>query len=270
MQSCKLFVWEDGAPKPSLYFSIDVANAREELARDRRAIVTWLKGGLKPKEREIDDEGGPTPPKPGGTGRQLEDNGFYRFFEDVAKQADVPDAPRVVIPLTIVTKRLGIPESGDANGKKKEKKRERRTTAMVTTTDHILISTGFGTGADCLEATGDDVRRYKLCLVPFVAVAVHLTRDGKPLRAPLEGRCFAVLPTPVRTGGLPVHLEGRWELKVDRNNLVAALDATGADKVTRPSTQAPLGRLACVLFLRCREPPSILIALSLWFSAAST
>jgi hypothetical protein len=40
-----------------------------------------------------------------------------------------------------------------------------------------------------------------------------------------------VLPTPVSTGGLPVHLDGQWELKKDRNSLVLSKDVIEGDKV---------------------------------------
>jgi hypothetical protein len=52
----------------------------------------------------------------------------------------------------------------------------------------------------------------KLFLFSFCQVAAHVARNYES-KLTREGRCFAVLPTPVRTGKLPVHLDGRYLLK---------------------------------------------------------
>ena len=66
--------------------------------------------------------------------------------------------------------------------------------------------------------------------MPFAATAARLARraPGGAWEAAVlpseEGRAFVTLPLPVETG-LPVHINGRWQVGDDRNTLAASSHA---------------------------------------------
>jgi hypothetical protein len=72
VESVKLYIWEEGQSKPSPYFSIEIENIRR-YAEERRAIIVWLKRGMKEVEKEEAAE----------SSHNEEDNTFYRFFKKV-------------------------------------------------------------------------------------------------------------------------------------------------------------------------------------------
>ena len=51
-------MWEEGAPTPSLYYSVEITNESPErplsrsLSQKRRAIVSWLDKGMKMAKAE--------------------------------------------------------------------------------------------------------------------------------------------------------------------------------------------------------------------------
>jgi hypothetical protein len=151
VQSVKLYTWEDGEAKPRLYFSLDIENIKRnpQIATMRRDIINWLKAGMNEVERQ---EKGEVSQAVHGASLK-EDNTFYRYFESVAKNGTAATAPRHLIPLTIHTKR-SLPSGG-----------------WDDSVDHFLVSTTFGTNEDVQVSVSAETKKYKQCLVPFVAVS---------------------------------------------------------------------------------------------------
>eukprot|EP00966_Prymnesium_polylepis_P238170 5507932-Prymnesium_polylepis.1 len=87
-----------------------------------------------------------------------------------------------------------------------------------------LVSAAFGDKALLQWAAADEQRSKELTLMPFATAAARVTTRlaGGPWKegvlAAAEGRAFVTLPLPVESG-LPVHINGRWQIGDDRNSL---------------------------------------------------
>ena len=71
-----------------------------------------------------------------------------------------------------------------------------------------------------------DPGNFHLRLVPWVGVAALVSVDGVTA-APSKGRAFCFLPLPTETG-LPVHVNGYFELSSNRRDIWRGDDMAGA------------------------------------------
>ena len=74
----------------------------------------------------------------------------------------------------------------------------------------------MGNGPALEMARRKDIAQYDLNLLPWAGVAVRL--GGAKEAVACEGRAFVFLPLPILTG-LPVHLNGFFELSENRREL---------------------------------------------------
>lgn len=120
----------------------------------------------------------------------------------------------------------------------------------------------MGDESDLSFAAQSEVLNAGLCLVPHGAVAAGIGAYSWKAKGVVEGECdgtvFCCLPTALATG-LPVYVDGRWELTRDRNNLTGygQLDsssdgASSSKNATTLRTQWNLrmGRIIAVAYAR--------------------
>jgi sacsin len=69
-----------------------------------------------------------------------------------------------------------------------------------------------------------------LKLIPWVGIAARFDTNSTLLQQETEGRAFCFLPLPVRTG-LPVHINGYFELSSNRRDIWHGEDMTGEGKL---------------------------------------
>ena len=98
---------------------------------------------------------------------------------------------------------------------------------FISVVDEYLILTSLGGGRCQIMACNPKYRHMKL--LPWGGVAAHLTRNGKPA-PPCNGSAFCFLPMPAETG-LPVHINGYFELSSNRRDIWWGDDMTGEGKI---------------------------------------
>lgn len=96
------------------------------------------------------------------------------------------------------------------------------TEGYVSTVEQFVVASCFGYVSDLEFASRADVISQGLCLVPLASVALLVGQcsGGSALKAGGDrqaGTVFCCLPTSMRSG-LPVLIDGRWELTRDRNH----------------------------------------------------
>jgi len=218
LESVVIYVWEEDAEKPDQCFKVSITDLDESKRQNRRAMITFVKRKMKEYKKEVADEGGDEDAQ-----RGLEP--FMRFIRWLKEHAS--DAPRVVLPC-----RVRIDHKGHVK------------------IQHWVLSTMIGGLEELSFASAESVgglygpAMADQCMWPYAAVAALLAegeevdekgtkvyRQGNGGVMPgVEGKAFCTLPTPIFTG-LPVHLDGRWELKTDRNNLIIDTQAQGLAKL---------------------------------------
>ncbi|KAG5176706.1 hypothetical protein JKP88DRAFT_265343 [Tribonema minus] len=80
-------------------------------------------------------------------------------------------------------------------------------------------------GAGRARAFACDPQQRDLKFLPWGGVAAHLTRNGKPIER-TRGKAFCFLPLPV-DAGLPVHVNGYFELSSNRRDIWFGEDLAG-------------------------------------------
>ena len=93
--------------------------------------------------------------------------------------------------------------------------------------DAYLVCSGLG-GGSCLRLACDGKNR-DMKFLPWAGVAAHLTRNGNSPE-PTTGNAFCFLPLPTETG-LPVHINGYFELSANRRDIWQGEDMAGSGKV---------------------------------------
>ena len=91
-------------------------------------------------------------------------------------------------------------------------------------TDEFVICEKIGGGDTVSIACKKENRDLKL--IPFGCVAAHISSSDTLEFNVLKGRAFTFLPLPITTG-LPVHLNGYFELSANRRDLWWGLDMHG-------------------------------------------
>lgn len=95
------------------------------------------------------------------------------------------------------------------------------------TIDKYLVVSSLGGGRSQIMACNPKFRHMKL--LPWGGVAAHLSRnEDKPPSC--SGNAFCFLPLPAETG-LPVHINGYFELSSNRRDIWAGDDMTGEGKI---------------------------------------
>ncbi|EQC38856.1 hypothetical protein SDRG_03814 [Saprolegnia diclina VS20] len=89
-------------------------------------------------------------------------------------------------------------------------------------TENYLMAIGMGAGS----AKAMALAHPELKLIPYVGIAARL--DVVP--TPLDGRAFCFLPLPVKVG-LPVHINGYFELSSNRRDIWHGDDMTGEGRM---------------------------------------
>ncbi len=93
--------------------------------------------------------------------------------------------------------------------------------------DTYLVCVALG-GGGCRDMACDEKYRH-MKFLPWGGVAAHLNRNGED--APkTRGGAFCFLPLPVETG-MPVHVNGYFELSANRRDIWTGSDMTGEGKV---------------------------------------
>ena len=90
-----------------------------------------------------------------------------------------------------------------------------------------VIAQGFGLAHSKDLAESADMRQLGLTLLPWGGVACRLDPSQAP--SPVEGQAFVFLPLPVRTG-LPLHVNGFFEVSENRRDIWFGSDMQGAGK----------------------------------------
>ena len=191
VQLIEVWVWEPNATAMKLVASASLA-AEESATRSQQAERSSVMAFVK-KKMELamplahDDYGGPP--------------GALRYFATMAG-LDPDTVPRPLFSLLLQTG--GTLLTGAA------------------VEEQWLVSLAFGDRDDLSYAAAPRQRTEKLTLMPYAAVAALVGRreaGGEwAVAPPIIGRAYATLPLPISTG-LPVHLNGRWEIASDRNSL---------------------------------------------------
>ena len=116
------------------------------------------------------------------------------------------------------------------------------------TASHWRVLTGFGGGKcwDLVKASASS----NLRLLPFGGVAMQVTVEGVPL--PVSGRAFCFLPLPIETG-LPLHVNGCFELSSNRRDLWDGTDMEGVGRQRVEWNQAMLEDVLAPLYARLIE-----------------
>jgi len=94
---------------------------------------------------------------------------------------------------------------------------------VKTQIDEYLICTALG-GGECRQIACKEEYRH-LKFLPWGGVAAHLKRDGNHVME-LSGNAFCFLPLPAETG-LPVHINGYFELSANRRDIWYGNDMVG-------------------------------------------
>lgn len=118
-----------------------------------------------------------------------------------------------------------------------------------------LIAQGFGGEASKRLAESAEMRLLGLTLLPWGGVACQLGPDGLPNA--VDGQAYVFLPLPVRTG-LPVHVNGFFEVSENRRDIWFGTDMQGAGKA-RSGTFASAGLRDGSRKLRARTPSAALL-----------
>ena len=84
--------------------------------------------------------------------------------------------------------------------------------------DQWLVCTAVGGGRPRRLALEKAEQASQLRLVPWAGVCAPLSRDGRPAVERPPGRAYCFLPLPALTG-LPVHINGYFELASNRRNI---------------------------------------------------
>jgi len=218
LESVVIYVWEEDAEKPDRRFKVSITDLDEPKREKRRAMINFTKRKMKEYRQEVAKEGFDEDAQ-----RGLEP--FMRFIRWLKEHAS--DAPRVVLPC-----RVKIEQKGQV------KIQHWVLSTMIGGLEELDFASAQSVGGLVGPALADQ------CMWPYAAVAALLAEgeevDEKGTKVykhgnggvmpGLEGKAFCTLPTPIFTG-LPVHLDGRWELKTDRNNLIIDTQAQGLAKL---------------------------------------
>lgn len=111
----------------------------------------------------------------------------------------------------------GSPQNGQSKSTK-------ISTVGKVSTDEFVICEKIGGGDTVAIACKKENRDLKL--IPFGCVAAHISSSDTLEFNVLKGRAFTFLPLPITTG-LPVHLNGYFELSANRRDLWWGLDMHG-------------------------------------------
>jgi len=95
------------------------------------------------------------------------------------------------------------------------------TSLKAMTDDKYIVCVGLG-GRRCKEFACDEKHRH-MKFLPWAGVAAHLSRA-------LRGNAFCFLPLPVETG-MPVHVNGYFELSANRRDIWIGSDMTGEGRI---------------------------------------
>lgn len=98
---------------------------------------------------------------------------------------------------------------------------------IKTQRDEYLICTALGGGECRRMACQSDYRHMKF--IPWGGVAAHLKRNGDPPSC-VVGNAFCFLPLPAETG-LPIHINGYFELSANRRDIWFGQDMTGDGEI---------------------------------------
>lgn len=141
----------------------------------------------------------------------------------------------------------------------------------ITTVEQYVVSSCFGDKLDLEFASRDDVISQGLCLVPQASVAllvgkgtgntvVALQPINQQSSGDWSGVVFCCLPTSMRSG-LPVLVDGRWELTRDRNHFagyISSSTSTRNDASTlRTEWNLRIARLAGAAYARLLHALSV-------------
>jgi len=113
-------------------------------------------------------------------------------------------------------------------------------------TERWAILSALGGGEAKLMAI--DPSTAHLRLVPWAGVAALLQRDSAPAQA-VKGRAFCFLPLPAETG-LPVHVNGYFELSSNRRDIWRGDDMAGEGRTRAEWNQALLEDVVAPIYAR--------------------
>ena len=123
-----------------------------------------------------------------------------------------------------------------------------RTEGDVVQTERWAILSALGGGEARLMAIDPANWKRGLRLVPWAGVAALLSREGQPSPA-VKGRAFCFLPLPAETG-LPVHVNGYFELSSNRRDIWRGDDMAGEGRTRAEWNQALLEDVVAPLYAR--------------------
>ena len=121
-----------------------------------------------------------------------------------------------------------------------------KTEGELVLTERWAILSALGGGEAKLMAV--DPSTAHLRLVPWAGVATLLQRDGLPAQ-PVKGRAFCFLPLPAETG-LPVHVNGYFELSSNRRDIWRGDDMAGEGRTRAEWNQALLEDVVAPTYAR--------------------
>jgi sacsin len=99
--------------------------------------------------------------------------------------------------------------------------------SSTVTIDEYLICTALG-GGRCRKMACDEQFRH-MKFLPWGGVAAHLLRNSE-VAPTTVGNAFCFLPLPVETG-LPIHINGYFELSSNRRDIWIGQDMTGEGRI---------------------------------------
>ena len=102
------------------------------------------------------------------------------------------------------------------------------TSPTSSTDDVYLVCVALG-GGRCREMAANESYRH-MKFIPWGGVAAHISRNGQPAAPMQSGSAFCFLPLPVSTG-MPVHVNGYFELSANRRDIWFGSDMTGEGRV---------------------------------------
>ena len=123
-----------------------------------------------------------------------------------------------------------------------------RTEGDVVQTERWAILSALGGGEARLMAIDPANWKRGLRLVPWAGVAALLSREGQPSPA-VKGRAFCFLPLPAETG-LPVHVNGYFELSSNRRDIWRGDDMAGEGRTRAEWNRALLEDVVAPTYAR--------------------
>lgn len=180
VESIQVYVWEENQTNMELVFDAYVDNLSPTIKQQRKALIDSLRVNFHRYN----------------VFSSTDYDERYTNFIKAMKSMNTSVMPQPIYHLSICSRDMTL------------------STAILR--EEYLLCSIFGDREDINFVTSDRVQRIQLMLLPIVTVAIRIQ---SPISNICSGRVFCCLPTPIRSN-LCIHIDARWELTRDRNNLV--------------------------------------------------